>query len=88
MRSTPRVRRGHGLRGRCQPGNVSWRPRATVSSPSGAFLVITEPAPMVASAPMVTGATSDALEPMNAPSPIVVVDYLGRLPNAFLSLFA
>ncbi len=40
----------------------------------GAFLVITDPAPMVASGPTATGATSDALEPMKAPSPIVVVD--------------
>ena len=39
---------------------------------AGASLVITEPAPMVASAPTVTGATRALLEPMKAPSPIRV----------------
>src|SRR3546814_6482117 len=52
--------------GRCQPSMVTWRARATVSSPAGASLPITEPAPMVAPLPIVTGATSDALEPMKA----------------------
>src|SRR3546814_10416503 len=54
--------------GRCQPSTVTWRARATVSSPAGASLPITEPAPMVAPLPIVTGATSDALEPMKARS--------------------
>ncbi len=35
---------------------------------------MTEPAAMVAPSPMVTGATSELLEPMNALSPMVVVD--------------
>ena len=59
--------------GRFQPGNVSWRPRAIVSSLSGASLVITEPAPIVASLPIVTGATSALFDPMKAPSSIRVV---------------
>ena len=53
---------------------VDWRPRATVSSPAGASWVITEPAPMVASAPIFTGATSEEFEPMKAPSPISVAN--------------
>jgi hypothetical protein len=36
-------------------------------------LVITEPAPMVALLPIVTGATSALFEPMKAPSSMVVV---------------
>src|SRR5204863_9576819 len=51
-----------GLRGRCQPLIVTWRARDTVSSPAGASPVITEPAPMVAPAPISTGATSALLE--------------------------
>ena len=55
-------------------GRLSWRARATVSSFSGASRVMTEPAPMVAPAPMLTGATRALLEPMKAPSPMCVVD--------------
>ena len=62
--------------GRFQPGMLCWRPRATVNSPSGALRVITDPAPIVASLPMFTGATSDELEPMKAPSCIRVSDLL------------
>src|SRR5690606_20736318 len=60
--------------GRCQPSTTLCRERATVSLPAGAGLVTTEPAAMVASWPMVTGATSELLEPMKAPSSIVVRD--------------
>ena len=60
--------------GRCHPSIVDCRARATVSFPSGASRVTTEPAAIVASRPIVTGATSDAFEPMNAPSSIVVVN--------------
>src|SRR5690606_24703323 len=58
--------------GRCQPGTVVCRPRSRVSSPGGASLVIVDPAPIVASAPTSTGATSMTPEPMNARSPITV----------------
>ena len=34
--------------------------------------VITDPAPITAPAPIVTGATSAVFEPMNAPAPITV----------------
>ena len=54
------------------------RARAMVSLPSGVSFVITEPAPIVASRPIVTGATSELFEPMNAPSPMVVVDLMGK----------
>jgi hypothetical protein len=60
--------------GRCQPSIVACLPRATVSSPAGALRVITDPAPIVAPSPTVTGATSAVLDPMKAPLPIVVVD--------------
>ena len=40
--------------GRFQPGNVACRARAIVSSPAAASLLITEPAPMVAIAPIVS----------------------------------
>ena len=46
--------------------------RSSVSWSSGASFVIVEPAPMVAPAPTLTGATSIAPEPMKAPSPISV----------------
>ena len=36
--------------------------------PGGTFLVITEPAPVLASFPTLTGATKEVLEPMKAPS--------------------
>ena len=58
--------------GRCQPAMVAWRARVTVSSPAGASLLMTEPAPMVAPSPMVTGATSTLLLPMCTPLPITV----------------
>ena len=54
------------LCGRCHPSSVLCRARATVSFPAGASLVITDPAAMVAPSPPVTGATSDAFEPMKA----------------------
>src|SRR3546814_5898279 len=60
--------------GRCQPCTVTWRARATVSSPAGASLPIPEPAPLVAPLPIVPGATSAALEPVKAFSWFVVVD--------------
>ena len=53
---------------------VVWRARATVSLPSGAGREITEPAPTVAPLPMLTGATSELLEPTKALSPIWVID--------------
>jgi hypothetical protein len=37
---------------------------------------MTEPAPIVAPAPIATGATSEALEPMKAPAPISVRDLM------------
>ena len=58
--------------GRFQFSIVSWRLRSTVSLPAGAGFVIVEPAPIVASSPTDTGATSIVPEPMNAPSPISV----------------
>ncbi len=39
---------------------------------AGMSFEITEPAPVIAPAPTLTGATSAVLEPMNAPSPISV----------------
>ena len=51
-------------------------PRATASSSSATSLTITEPAPVVAILPMLTGATRDAFEPIKAPSPIIVFDLL------------
>ena len=44
---------------------------ATVNSPAGASAPITDPAPMVAFSPIVTGATSALLDPMKAPSQII-----------------
>jgi hypothetical protein len=64
--------------GRFQPSSVSCLPRSSVSLPSGASLVIVEPAPIVASAPTCTGATSIVPEPMNAPSPISVCHFRSR----------
>ena len=46
------------LRGRSQLATVICGGRVSVSLASGAFAVIVEPAPMVAPAPMRTGATS------------------------------
>src|SRR3546814_10994319 len=45
--------------GRCQPCTVTWRARATVSSPAGPSLPFTEPAPLVAPLPIGHGATSE-----------------------------
>src|SRR5699024_4197282 len=60
------------LRGRLQPWICCWRLRATLNSPGAASRVMVDPAPTLAWAPIVTGATSEALEPMKAPSPITV----------------
>ena len=46
--------------------------RSTASAPAGTSFVITEPAPVFASFPIVTGATNIVSEPMLAPSPITV----------------
>jgi len=58
--------------GLCQPSTVTCRGRVRVSFCSGASRVMTEPAPMVAPSPMLTGATSALLEPMKASSPMSV----------------
>jgi hypothetical protein len=50
--------------GRDQFARLVCRARATVNCPAGAGLLIVEPPPMVAPAPMVTGATSTQLLPM------------------------
>ena len=47
-----------------------------LSRSSGASRVMTDPAAMVAPFPIVTGATSELLDPMKAPSSIRVVDLL------------
>ena len=47
---------------------VCWRPRSTVSLPAGAGFVMVEPAPMVASAPTDTGATSGSADLPTSPS--------------------
>ena len=62
------------LLGRCQPGILRCLPRATLNSLSATFLTITEPAPVVAISPMVTGATNEVFEPIKAPAPIMVFD--------------
>ena len=46
--------------------------RVRVSSPSGAFWVMVDPAPIVAPAPILTGATSIVPEPMKTRSSIRV----------------
>src|SRR6185436_14911451 len=58
--------------GRFQPSIVTCLARASVSLPSGASLVMVEPAPVLAPAPILTGATSIEPEPMKALSPISV----------------
>src|ERR1700691_844189 len=58
--------------GRVHPASVVCLARLSVSCPSGAFWVMVDPAPMVAPAPMRTGATIMVPEPMKAPSPITV----------------
>src|SRR5690606_4042011 len=47
-------------------------PRSTASASFGTLPVIVLPAPTMAPSPTVTGATSEVLEPMKAPSPISV----------------
>jgi hypothetical protein len=58
--------------GRFQPRSVVCRARAIVSSPAGAAFAIVEPPPIVAPAPISTGATRTQLLPMCASAPIVV----------------
>ena len=58
--------------GRFQPFTVRCSARVSVNSPAGASLAITEPAPMVAPAPIFTGATSTQFEPIEALSSIWV----------------
>ena len=48
------------------------RDRSSVSWPGGASFEIVEPAPIVASSPTETGATSMTPEPTNTRSPITV----------------
>jgi hypothetical protein len=60
------------FRGRFQPLMVVCLALLTVKAPAGALFVIVEPAPMVAPACTVTGATSSVLDPMNTSSSIVV----------------
>src|ERR1019366_664889 len=49
--------------------------RLTASTPSGTSCVIVDPAPMVASLPTLTGATSSVLLPTKTPSSMVVLDF-------------
>src|SRR5260221_6022273 len=60
------------LTGRCQSWTVFCFARVSVSLPSGASSVMVEPAPMVAPAPMRTGATNMLPDPTKAPSPMTV----------------
>jgi len=62
----------HFFVGRFQSAMVTCLPRATARPPSGTFLVMTEPAPVVAPAPTSTGATRQVFEPIKAFSPITV----------------
>ncbi len=55
-----------------QPANPFCSPRAMTSSSAATFFVTTEPAPTIAPAPMLTGATSALFDPMKAPAPISV----------------
>ena len=48
---------------------------AMTSESAGTSLVMTEPVPMKAPSPTVTGATSAVLTPMNAFAPIVVLNF-------------
>src|SRR3990170_128639 len=59
------------------PAGFRWRSRTRAGTPTAIFpggtsWVTTEPAPVAAPSPMVTGATSIVSEPMKAPSPITV----------------
>lgn len=58
--------------GAFQPSIVICLDLSTVNALAGAGFDIVEPAPIVAPAPIFTGATSSTPEPMKAPSPIVV----------------
>lgn len=60
------------LRGRSQSDTVTCGGRVSVSFASGALALMVDPAPMVARAPMCTGATSMLPDPMKAPSSIAV----------------
>jgi hypothetical protein len=55
-----------------QPSMFLCRSRATARASSGTFLVIVEPAATKALGSISTGETRFTLQPMNAPSPIVV----------------
>lgn len=58
--------------GRCQWSLVTCCDLSKTSLSSGALAAIVEPAPTVAPAPILTGATSMLPDPMNAPSSISV----------------
>jgi hypothetical protein len=60
------------LTGRFQSLTVFCSARVTASSSGGTSRVITDPAPIVAPSPTVTGATNAVLEPMKALSPMTV----------------
>ena len=60
------------LTGRFQPSILRCLARPTAKVSSAMAVVITEPAPVVALLPIVTGATSELFEPIKAPSPIMV----------------
>ncbi len=62
--------------GLCQPSMLRCRPRPRPRVCAGTSSVITEPAPVVAPSPSVSGATSELLEPMNTSSPITVRNLL------------
>src|SRR5262249_59237600 len=57
-----------------QPAISFCLPRATASASAATSLVITEPPPLIAPSPILTGATSAVSEPMKAPAPISVTD--------------
>jgi hypothetical protein len=58
--------------GRCQPGTLTCRGRATVSVSAGASRETVLPPPMVAPRPIRIGATSTQFDPMLALSSITV----------------
>ena len=55
-------------RAAAHPGFTTWRARPRASAPAGTSSVMALPAPTYAPSPMVTGATSVLLLPMNAPA--------------------
>ena len=63
---------GPSLFGRLQVDEVTCGGRVSVNLPSAALCVMVDPAPMVAPAPIRTGATSMLPEPMKAPSSMKV----------------